>query len=277
MRARHLLILLALAVPIPAAAQALPGGGSWAPGPDASGDNTFAGVIDQPANGSIIAAGAAFHISGWVVDTTAQGWAGVDDLNVFLGSTRLVRGVVAGSRPDVATATGNGFWAASGFDAVMPGGALPPGTATLTVVAHTPGKGSWSRQVSVTVSGAAGAVQTVSGAPASGALQVTVLAPTPNQEVPGTNNGTIRGTAGDTRTRAELGSGVDRIQVYLDARRGVAGSQFVGTATITGNTWALDWQPTKYNSTKHHIMYIYARSAVTGEEVLLSQDVNISS
>jgi hypothetical protein len=39
----------------------------------------------------------------------------------------------------------------------------------------------------------------------------------------------------------------------------------------------LDWQPTKYNSASHHFMYIYARSAVTGEELLVTQEINISS
>ena len=286
MRSRALLLAAALVLnaAVPAAAQSLPGSGSWGPGPDAVGDNTYAGVVDQPANGATLAAGAAFHVSGWVVDTTAQGWAGFDDLNVYLGGqasgTPLARGTVGEARPDVAGVTGNGYWAASGFDALVPAGAVPAGAQTLTVVAHTPAKGTWVRQVSVNVGGGAGGspVQSATGGPVSPALTLTILSPTPNEEIPGgTAQAIVRGTAGDTRTTAALGSGVDRVQVYLDAARGLAGSQFVGDATITGGSWQLVWLPTKYNSVRHHIMYVYARSAVTGEEILQTQEVNILS
>src|SRR5438270_14054578 len=86
---RHWLVtLLATAVvaaaPMPAAAQVVPGSGTWSPGPNAAGDNTYAGNVDQPATGSTIPAGTAFHVTGWVVDTTAEARAGLDDLNVYL-------------------------------------------------------------------------------------------------------------------------------------------------------------------------------------------------
>lgn len=284
MRSREMLlaaILLAGGAAVPAAAQSVPGSGGWTAGADATGDNTYAGPVDQPTNGSSIGAGSAFHVSGWIVDTTAQGWAGIDDLNVYLGSTPIAHGAVAESRPDVAAATGNGYWANSGFDALVPAGAVPAGNQTLTVVAHTPSKGTWLRQVGVTVTAGTSAsgvtVSSASGGAVSPALQVTIQAPMPGEIIPGTNNATIRGTAVDTRTRAELGSGVNRVQVYLDAKRGVAGSQFIGEANISGSTWALNWQPTKYNSERHHVMYVYARSAVTGEELITSQEININS
>jgi hypothetical protein len=267
---------------LPVAAQSIPGSGSWTAGPDGAGDNTYAGVIDQPANASSIAAGSAFHVSGWVVDTTAQGWAGFDDLNVYLGSlpggTLLARGAVGEGRPDVAATTGNGFWAASGFDALVPAGAVPAGTQTLTVAAHTAGKGTWIRQVSVNVASGGGGGTSATGGPVSPALTLTILSPGFNEEIPGgTAQAIVRGVAGDTRTRVELGSGVDRVQVYLDAPRGLAGSQFVGEATISGGSWQLIWLPTKYNSVRHHVMYVYTRSAVTGEELLATQELNILS
>ena len=285
-RAVLLTFVLVLAGALPAAAQSVPGSGGWTPGPDAAGDNTYAGVLDQPANGASIAPGAAFHVSGWAVDTTAEGWAGFDDLNVYLGGqvsgSPVAHGTVGEARPDVASATGNGFWAASGFDALVPAGAVPGGQQTLTVAAHTPSKGTWVRQVSVNVGGGSGGggtpAQSVTGGPVSPALTLTILSPGNNEEIPGgTAQAIVRGVAGDTRTTAALGSGVDRVQVYLDAPRGQAGSQFVGNATFNGGAWELFWLPTRYNTVRHHIMYVYAHSAVTGEEILKTVEVNILS
>jgi hypothetical protein len=254
----------------PVLAQQVPGGSGWAPGPGAILDNTYQGFIDQPQPGANVPAGAAFHVTGWIVDMAAEGWAGIDDVQVLQGDRVLVHGSVGGSRPDVAAVTGNPFWASSGFDAVLPAGALSGGPATLTVAAHTPGKGTWTREVSVNVGAAAAATGPVTG------FVVSITSPGPNEEVAGTNDGTVFGVAYDTRTRAELGAGVDRIQVYLDAERDLPGSQSLGETVPTSSTWAVHWEPTKFNSFRHHVMFVYARSAVTGEERLLTQEINIA-
>jgi hypothetical protein len=143
----------------------------------------------------------------------------------------------------------------------------------LTVVAHTPNKGSWSKQVQVNVGG--------SGAPVSAGTGTTgivlkIVSPHPDDAIIPNDNGTINGVAYDTRTRPELGSGVDRVSVYLDAARGTAGSQSLGDAVLSGNNWSLAWQPTKYDSVQHHILWVYAHSSVTGEEALLQQEINIA-
>ncbi|MCA1647777.1 MAG: hypothetical protein LC797_20715 [Chloroflexi bacterium] len=126
----------------PAGAQQVPGGGGWAPATatGAAGDNTYQGFVDQPSNGASVPLGSAFHVSGWFVDSTAEGWVGADDVQVLNGGTVLAHGSVADSRPDVAAATGNPFWAASGFDVLVPGGGLAAGPVNLTVAEHTPGK-----------------------------------------------------------------------------------------------------------------------------------------
>jgi hypothetical protein len=255
-----------------AAAQEVPGGGGWQPGPGAVLENTYQGFVDQPSAGATIPAGAPFRVAGWAVDSAAEGWAGFDDVQVLHGSTVLARGSVGGSRPDVASVTGNGFWASSGFEAIVPAGALQPGQATLIVQLHTPGKGSWFKQVNVTVGGGAGAP----GVAASG-LVFQIVSPGQNEEVPGNRNGLFRGTAYDTRTRAELGVGVDRIQVYLDAHRGLAGSQYLGDARFSGNQWEVTWEPTLWNSIRHHVVFFYVRSAVTGEEVVRMLEIDIGS
>src|SRR5438128_1797779 len=131
----------------------------WTPGPGAVLDNTYAGFVDVPAmNGTVPIGG--FTVAGWFVDKTAQGWAGADDIQLWQGTMDgggklLTRAVFAQSRPDVAAATGNPYWAASGFGAVVPGGSLSAGGQALSVYAHTPGKGWWYKQVQVSVSTAA--------------------------------------------------------------------------------------------------------------------------
>jgi hypothetical protein len=254
-----------------AAAQQLPGG-DWAPGPGAAGDNTYGGFIDQPANGANIAAGASFHVSGWVVDSSAEGWAGIDGVQVMLGNTLLAHGTVGINRPDVAAALNNPFFAQSGFDAVVAGG-VPAGAQTLTVVAHTPGKGSWTKNVSVNITGSAG-LSTAPNTSGTG-LVFTINTPGVNESILANKNGVINGTAYDTRTRPELGSGVDRVQTYLDGPRGQPGSQFLGEATGFNTTWSIPWEPTRFDSVQHHALYAYARSAVTGEEVLVNREFNI--
>jgi len=263
-------VFLSLAAPV--RAQEVPGGGGWSPAAGAAGDNTYEGFVDQPSDGASIPLGAAFHVSGWMVDTTAEGWAGVDDVAVLNGTTVLAaHGAVANSRPDVAAATGNPFWGLSGFDVVVPGGGLQAGPADLTVAVHTPGKGSWSKQVSVNINGS-GAVLT--SATSSG-LVLSIVFPGPGDNILANHDGQVRGVAYDTRTQASLGVGVDRVQVYLDGPRGVEGSQTLGTATQTGNTWSLAWEPTRFDSVSHHVLFVYAHSSVTGEERLANQELNI--
>jgi hypothetical protein len=172
----------------------------------------------------------------------------------------------------VAAVTGNGYWAASGFDAVVPG-SVPAGAQTLTVLAHTPAKGAWAKQVPITVSGAAGAA--AAGQPSG--LVLIVNTPGENEDVLANKNGVVNGVAYDTRTRAELGAGVDRVQAYLDGPRGQPGSQFLGEATgFPGSTWSISWEPTRYDSgERHHVLWVYARSAVTGEETVINRELNI--
>ncbi len=264
------LFALLAAPAIGAQAQGLPGG-DWQPAAGAAGDNTIEGFIDQPASGANIAAGASFGVSGWVVDTTAEGWSGIDDVQVMLGSMLLTHAGVGASRPDVANALGNPFFGNAGFSGVVTT-AVPGGPQTLTIVAHTPGKGSWSKQLTINIGGG-GAGTT--GVAASG-LVLRIIAPTSDDLIPSNTSGVIYGVAYDTRTRAELGVGVDRVQLYLDGPRGQAGSQNLGDATQNGTNWSLTWAPTRFNHVLHHILFVYAHSAVTGEEALLQEEINLS-
>ncbi|HYW89740.1 MAG TPA: hypothetical protein VFB50_18345, partial [Chloroflexota bacterium] len=108
---RSFLVLLAMVAavgtvlaPLPASAQT----SGWQPGPGAILDNTYEGFIDVPATGASVST-SGFTVAGWFVDNTAEGWAGADDVQVWLGTmdgggSMLARASVAQNRPDVAAA-----------------------------------------------------------------------------------------------------------------------------------------------------------------------------
>ena len=39
---------------------------------------------------------------------------------------------------------------------------------------------------------------------------------------------------------------------------------------------SLPWEPTKWNSVPHHFLWVYGRSAVTGEEKLVQREIFIT-
>jgi hypothetical protein len=244
----------------------------WQPTADASGAMTYAGAVDVPAAGASVGADQPLVVSGWFVDQTAQGWAGVDDVQVFdglsgSGGTFLGRATLGLARPDVAQALGNGFWASSGFSAVL--SPLPAGSHTLSVYAHTPSKGWWFTQVPVTVG--------ASTPTAAGPVNVLV-APAASEKVSRKlDTYQIRGYAYDST--AGTGTGVDRVQVYMDEPRG-QGGMFVGDAQFGGSTpsaaaqfgprfaeagYRIDIDPENFTAGNHHL-FTYARSSVTGVE-----------
>jgi hypothetical protein len=84
----------------------------------------------------------------------------------------------------------------------------------------------------------------------------------------------VSGTASDPA--ASSGSGVDRVQIFLDSRE--SGGQWLGDATL-GSPGTNGWQanvslPT--NNTGVHAIFVYARSSVTGKETIVSVPVIIS-
>src|SRR5437899_2706812 len=99
-------VLLAVVLSFVLAPQTDAAPGQWLPGPEAILDNTYAGVVDQPIDGSTTASNQPIAVSGWVVDQTADGWAGIDAVHVYdglagAGGTFLGQASVAQSRPDV--------------------------------------------------------------------------------------------------------------------------------------------------------------------------------
>lgn len=265
----------------PAAAQQA--GSGWQPGPGAVLDNTYSGFIDQPTNGATVPGSGSFAVTGWFVDQTAQGWAGADQGQVWLGTMdgggkMLAQLNVAQGRPDVGTALGNPFFAASGFNGIVQGSSVPSGAQTLNVYMHTPAKGWWFKSVNVTGGGAAGAAApapvpgagTASGAPPTG----SVTAPTEGQNVSakGSSTFTITGTANDPTFGP---SAIDSVDVWIFGERGSDSGQDLGMANLNGDgTWSLTFSPTKFPST-HTNIYVYIHSKATGHTTELIRGFNI--
>jgi len=267
-------LVVAFATAAPVAAQST----GWTGGPGAVLDNTYDGFIDGPASGATVPGSGSFVVNGWFVDRTAQGWAGADDVQVFLGAmdgggTMLARGSVAQNRPDVAAALGNGFWAASGFSAIVPGSSVPAGPQTLSVYVHTPGKGWWFKQVNVTGGGAAASAPAPSpgAAAAAGAPpELTVSSPTSEQDVSTQSDFTIMGTVSDPGFGAR---GIDRVHIFINGERDTG--VFLGEANIESDgSWSLTFKPTNYPS-MHSNIFVYAHSRNTGKETQVIRGFNI--
>jgi hypothetical protein len=269
---------------------------TWTAGPGAILDNTYTGFVDAPTANATVPTGN-FQVLGWFVDMTAQGWAGADDIQIFQGTMdgggrMLAKANFAKNRPDVATATGNPYWAASGFNATVPGGSLSPGATTLSVYAHTPGKGWWYKQVNVTVSASAAAAPApvaaagaAAPAPAvtGGSLPIVAIEkPKDSEQVLTKSDYEIVGYALDRAAapnQGVAGSGIDRVQVYLGAERENNGT-FLGEATLAysdsvpvglyggqfaSSGWRLTFKPTQFHPNTY-LLFAYARSAVSGKE-----------
>jgi len=269
-----LLVALLLAFSSPAAAdQANP----WQPGQDAIGEDTYLGFIDAPAPNATVQ--STFEVRGWAVDQTAEGWAGIDQVQVVQGllgqgGRVLAMAQIAQDRPDVAQALGNPFFAASGFRATVSG--LGPGTTTLNLHVHTPGKGWWYRPFTVTVP-----------VPPQRAFSddplVVVSSPRPDERIDfAASEMIVSGFALDRNAPPDTGvggSGIKQIQVYLDEPR-ISG-RFLGQATLGKESreargfgerfghagFELQLHPSELGEDPH-ALFIYAASAVSDAETL---------
>jgi hypothetical protein len=130
--------------------------GGFVAGPNSSGGSTYIGMVEAPRANARIAGGANLLVTGWAADTTASGWSGFDQIQVYngdraKGGTKVADGSVGLNRPDVADGLGGAFMR-TGFSAVVPANAVPVGPATLYVYLHTADKGWWYKTVPVTQS-----------------------------------------------------------------------------------------------------------------------------
>jgi hypothetical protein len=289
---------------------------SWTAGPGAQGDDTYDGYIDLPGAGATVASGTSVLVGGWVVDKQAQGWAGIDQIQVFRGTmdgggTKLADGIPGQRRPDVGAALGNSYFANSGFSATIPGGALQAGQATINVYARTPSRGWWYKQQTFNVGGGGapaaptpgsggGGVSTTAPPPKSesvpggtgatrDSLVVGVTAPKSGEQVHTDKDYTILGYALDKRAapnQGVQGSGIDRVQVWMDippqgtplgnAQQAFSDSNAVSFGGQFANSGFRFTFKPTNFSVGSHNLYVLARSAVNGEQVAMIVSINIT-
>lgn len=257
----------------------------WLPGPNAAGDDTYSGAIDSPSNGVTLAPNSMVQVQGWVVDTTAAGWPGIDDVQVYLGlqdqgGLLMVDAPLGQRRDDVAAALGNPYFANAGFSAAFAETSLGTGSNTLRIYAHTPNKGWWYRQVQVTVPAPP------ARAYADDPLLIVREADPSLDVAQSTPTLTLRGYAIDRNLPLDqqlgvAGSGVSRLQAYVDGPRN-GGGVFVGNATLgkqnreaTGfgqrflmSGFELTVHPNEFTVDRHEF-YLYALSAYWPNETLV--------
>ena len=267
--------LLLVSVPAASAQSA-----DWQPGPGGILDNTYAGFIDVPSAGSTVPGSGSFTVAGWFVDKTAQGWAGADDVQVWSGTMdgggkMLAKAVIAQSRPDVASALGNPYYAASGFGAAVAGSAVAAGPQTLIVYVHTGGKGWWWKSLNVVGGGpgtgtaAPASPAPAASAPASGAAPTVVVNnPTEGQNVSTKSDYVISGSVTGP-------ANIDRIEVWINGERDAASARELGTTTpASDGSWSVTFTPTHFAST-HSNLYVYAHDKVTKLETEVVRGFNI--
>jgi len=271
--------LLLVSVPVASAQSA----GDWQPGPGGILDNTYAGFVDVPSGGSTVPGSGSFTVAGWFVDKTAQGWAGADDVQVWLGTMggsgkMLAKAVIAQSRPDVASALGNPYYAASGFGAAIDGTTVPAGPQTLNVYVHTGGKGWWFKGLNV-VGGGPGTGTAAPAAPAAsapaasapssgGAPTVIINNPTENQDVSTKSDYVISGSVSDA-------ANIDRVEAWINGERDAPSARLLGTTTpASDGSWSVTFTPTHFAST-HSNLYVYAHDKATRLETEVVRGFNI--
>jgi hypothetical protein len=257
------------------------------PGPFASGADTYAGFIDSPTNGIRVFSTGTIQLKGWVVDQSAQGWAGIDQIDVYdgradAGGKFLGSASIAQVREDVARGFNNGYWLNSGFSMTINANNLAgSGNRTLAVYAHTPNKGWWFKEVTVQ------RTASVSQSPFPQDPTVVIQGPDSDERVPTNEDYKLNGYAIDRNaTGVTNNAGIARVQIYLDGQRGTG--VLLGEATINlpngesgtygsqfgSGGWEFTISPTKISSEKHTI-YVYALSAVTGAENFVARTFEI--
>jgi hypothetical protein len=266
---------------------ALPNSTGWQPGPDGTGANTYQGMVEQPSS---VVPGTAFVVSGWVVDTTALGWAGIDQVALYSGQmgqggTPVATGQAGAPRLDIAAALGNNAWASSGFSITVPNTTpllSPNASGTLLLYVHTPSKGWWYKPFTVSV--------TAQPAPQYPSDPLLVIqTPNDGQFIQTGQNYIISGYAVDRNANASQGTGVDRVQVYIYGEKGSQNGVNLGDAILgqasanagnfyTGQFGNAGWQITLTTSNYHAggaPLYVYAHSKVSGKVTLKTVTLNI--
>jgi hypothetical protein len=156
------------------------------------------GAVDVPADGAVLS--GSTDVRGWAIDQRATDGSGVDAVRLYLDGQMLGEATYGAQRADVGASFGSQF-GESGWSATLDPRGLPLGQHTLEVRAHSLVSGEDSAYTRTVVVQAASAPRGSLDVPEEGSRVVRGMVD-------------VRGWAIDEA--ATNGTGIDRVQVYLD-------------------------------------------------------------
>lgn len=245
--------------------------------------NTLQGALEAPEGNAKV--GGTVTIRGWVADKAASSGTGIQAVHVYLDGEQG-QGFFVGAadygveRDDIARTVYDGEerFRKVGFRLEWDTAKIAPGEHTLYVYALSAATGRWQRFTSK--------VQVVARPWPDDPL-VSVIEPEVNATVSGTGK-TIRGWAIDRN--ASSGTGIDRVEVWLDGERNQPGvvklgevqygqrashiSDVTTEARYQDSGFSLVWNPDQFRRGEH-TLYVYARSTHTDTWVLRKVPIKI--
>jgi len=225
---------------------------------DAQGDCNAATTIDSPTDGGT--AKGMMTVQGWAVDQSAPTTSsGVESVHLYLdgeagGTGKFLIAALVGAksptserpelvRRDVDAALGR-TGARAGWVADTDFGSVTPGAHTLYIYVETKCGWVFSR-----------AALTVQPGP-----RIDITSPVSGASVTNGSQLTISGTATDP---AGPGTGVDKVDVYIDGPAGTGTGIGRADYNTTTGAYSLSWT-TSGLATGPHTIYVYANSVSTG-------------
>jgi len=158
------------------------------------------GSVDSPSDWTEVMAVDAMTIAGWAIDLGSTSGTGVDRVQLFVDDKYVADATYGSARPDLGSAFGSRF-SGSGYAIQLPLAGIAPGVHTLDLRAHN----------------------TVTGATTSyvRGLKVLKVPTAPSGYIDGPKeNATVKGAVTVTGfavdTGAASGTGVDRVQIFVD-------------------------------------------------------------
>jgi hypothetical protein len=222
-------------------------------------------AVDSPQDWTTVY--GSLRISGWNVDLGAASGSGVDRVQVYVDGTYVADAAYGSARGDIGSTYGSRF-GPSGFQYQLSLTSVAPGNHTLEVRGRS----------------------TVTGADTSFLRPITVIAtpsnPKGSLDSPVANSiatGSVRVSGWALDAAATSGTGVDRVQVFLDdvyvatatygqARADIGGA-FGARFTNSGFTYQLSLSGVTVGS---HTAKVHVRSSVTGVETTYTSNFGVS-
>jgi hypothetical protein len=264
----------------------------WVAGPETSGVAPVAGSLDSQPDGARADDFATLSLSGWVVDSSAaDGGTGVGSVELYQGAANdhgplLARADMSISRAEPVTISGNSDWGTAGFSLRLSLASLPGGATPLTLAVHTTQHGTWLSTIWLTipVPDATAPPPDLSPEPTATPRPRTgpMLGPPPRLVVTAPRSGAtvsgsyvLQGSAYDPSATTSQGTGIDRVEAFLEPDRDGGGrllgdAVLVPTDTSSGSPQGAAYTLPVRVAPGPHTLYVHAHSAITGLETVVA-------